>query len=87
MGYFSATSSKIVYYICPNQCAYIDASSRTGRLRTHLKTHSGEMSNKCNQCDYASSQARSLKTHLKTHSGKSKNNATNVTLPLPRQSK
>ena len=24
-------------------------------LRTHLKTHGGEKSNKCNQCDYASS--------------------------------
>ena len=28
-------------------------------------THSGEKSNKCNQCDFASD----LKTHLKTHSG------------------
>ena len=26
-------------------------------LRRHLKTHSGEKSYKCNQCDYASSQA------------------------------
>ena len=32
-----------------NQCAY--ASSRAGHLRKHLKTNSGEKSNKCNQCD------------------------------------
>ena len=35
-------------YKC-NQCDY--ASSHTGHLRTHLKTHSGEKLNKCNQCD------------------------------------
>ena len=33
-----------------------------------MKTHSGEKSNKCNQCDYASSQASNLRRHLKTHS-------------------
>ena len=42
-------------------------------LRTHLKTHSGEKSNKCNQCDFASSHALSLKGHLKTHSGEKSN--------------
>ena len=31
-------------------------------LRTHLKTHHGEKSNKCNQCDFASH----LKRHTKT---------------------
>ena len=31
-------------------------------LLTHLKSHSGEKSNKCNQCDYASSEASSLRT-------------------------
>jgi uncharacterized Zn-finger protein len=38
-----------------------------------LKTHSGEKSNKCNQCDYASSQAGVLRRHLKTHSGEKPN--------------
>ena len=32
-------------------------------------SHSGEKSNKCNQCDFASSYASALWTHLKTHSG------------------
>merc|ERR1712083_1181739 len=31
--------------------------------------HSGEKSNKCNQCEYASSQAGHLREHSKTHSG------------------
>ena len=39
----------------------------------NLKMHSGEKSNKCNQCDYASSQERNLRTHLKTHSGEKLN--------------
>ena len=54
-----------------NQCDY--ASSHAGRLRTHLKTHSGEKSNKCNQCDYTSSHAGNLRQHLKTHSGEKSN--------------
>ena len=37
-----------------NKCDY--SSSRTGQFIRHLKTHGGERSNKCNQCDYASSQ-------------------------------
>ena len=36
----------------------------SGNLRAHLKRHSGEKPNKCNQCDYASSHASHLKTHL-----------------------
>ena len=32
-----------------NKCDYI--SSHGGNLRVHLRTHSGEKSNKCNQCD------------------------------------
>ena len=39
----------------------------------HLKTHSGEKTNKCNQCDFASSRADHLRTHLKTHSGEKSN--------------
>ena len=38
-------------------------------LTAHLKTHNGEKSNICGQCDYASSQSSNLKRHLKTHSG------------------
>ena len=34
-----------------------------------MKTHSGEKSNKCNQCGYAFFQAGHLGEHLKTHSG------------------
>ena len=35
--------------------------------------HSGEKSNKCNQCDYTSSHAGNLRAHLKTHSGEKPN--------------
>ena len=42
-------------------------------LRTRLKIHSGEKSNKCNKCEYASSHAGHLKTHLITHSGEKSN--------------
>ena len=35
--------------------------------------HSGEKSNKCNQCDYASSRAGDLRRHLKTHTGEKSN--------------
>ena len=41
--------------------------------RQHLKTHSGEKTNKCNQCDYASFHAGHLRTHLKTHNGEKPN--------------
>ena len=32
-----------------------------------FETHSGEKSNNCNQCDYASYQADNLRGHLKMH--------------------
>ena len=35
--------------------------------------HSGEKSNKCNQCDFASSRGDVLKTHFKNHSGEKMN--------------
>ena len=35
--------------------------------------HSGEKTNKCNQCDFVSSQASNLRRHLKTHSGEKSN--------------
>ena len=57
-----------------NQCNF--ASSRSGNLRRHLKTHSGEKLNKCNQCDFASSLAGTLRQHFKTHSGEKSNHAT-----------
>ena len=38
-----------------------------------MKTHSGEKSNKCNQCDSSFSQASHLRTHMKTHSGERPN--------------
>ena len=34
----------------------------------HLKTHSGEKLNKCDQCEYASYHAHGLKVHMVTHS-------------------
>ena len=37
-------------------------------FRAHLKIHSGEKLNKCNQCDSESSQEGNLWTHLKMHS-------------------
>ena len=42
-------------------------------LRTHLKRYSGEKSNKCNQCDFASSRAGDLRRHLKTNLGEKSN--------------
>ena len=58
---------------------------KKGPLRTRLKTHSGEKSNKCNQCDYASSWANNVRTHLKTHSGEKPKNVTDVPIPLCRK--
>ena len=37
-------------------------------LRTHLKTHSGEKLNKCNQFDLTSVLASNMRRHLKNHS-------------------
>ena len=66
-----------------NQCDY--ATSRSGDLRKHLKTHRREKQNKCNLCDFASSRAEHLRTHMKNTLEKSKTNATSVTMHLLRQ--
>ena len=55
----SATNVDMQYY----------ASSVKSCFRSHLKSHSGEESNKCNQCIFASSHTSALRTHLKRHSG------------------
>ena len=34
-----------------------------------MKTHKGEKSHKCDQCDYACYQSGNLKKHMKTHNG------------------
>ena len=56
--------------------------SWAGHFKTHLKTHSGERQNKCNQCDFASSRAGNMRTRLKhiwkRTVGKSKTNGTSV---------
>ena len=54
-----------------NQCHY--ASSQTGDLRRHLKTHSREKPIICNWCNYASSKAGNLRTHLKMYSEETSN--------------
>ena len=48
----------------------------------HLKTHSGEKSNKCNECNYASSQAGDLRKHLEKHSGEKSNKCNECKLAL-----
>ena len=50
------------------------ASSYGHVLRRHLKTHSEEKSNKCNQCDFVSSRSDSLAVYLKMHSREKPNN-------------
>ena len=61
--------------ICTSATPYFVsfASSQAGDLMRHLKTHSGEKTNKCNQCDFASARLDVLKIHLKMHSGEKSN--------------
>ena len=53
--------STVLQYIKCSRCDCSHACS----LRKHLKTHTGEKTNKCNQCDYASSCGDVLRIHLK----------------------
>ena len=53
-----------------------------GSLRTHLRTHNGEKSKKCNQCNYATAYVSDLRRHLKAHNGEKRNEWSNVTLDL-----
>ena len=69
---------------------FYQASSRAGHQ--HLKIHSAEKSNKCNQCDYASTVEKNwtnvssvtvaghFRRHLKTYSGEKSNKCNQVTL-------
>ena len=70
-----------------NQCHF--ACSDPSYLSKHLKSHSGEKSNKCNKCDFTSIRANNLRRcnlcnfacsdpsylskHLKSHSGEKSN--------------
>ena len=51
----------------------LDISESEITLENLPSSHSGEKSNKCNQCDFASSYASALRAHLKTHSGEKPN--------------
>ena len=57
------------------RCLLLTAPGSARHSGIHLKTHSGEKSNKCNRCDYASSQAGDLKRHLKSTVEKRETNA------------
>ena len=52
---------------------YMLEMDQNGEQRDLGKTTSGEMLNKCNQCDYACSGLSGFWTHLKTHSGEKSN--------------
>ena len=43
------------------------------KLEETFKTHFGDKSNQCNQCEYATSRAGDLRKHLKIHSGEKSN--------------
>ena len=51
----------------------LDISESEITLANLPSSHSGEKSNKCNQCDFASSYASALRTHMISHSGEKSN--------------
>ena len=62
-----------------------NAFSYTGALRTHLKTHSGYKSNKCNQCDFDLLK-QAISEHIEKHTmDKSQTNVINVKMYLLKQ--
>ena len=48
-------------------------TSRPSYYWTHLKIHTGEKSNKCNQCEFGCYDPSSLRSHMKLHSGEESN--------------
>ena len=48
-------------------------TSRLSYHWTHLKIHTGEKSNKCNQCEFGCYDPSSLRSHMKLHSGEESN--------------
>ena len=58
---------------CREKSMCLCIASYAGNLGKHLKIHSGEKSNKCNQRHYASSDEGNLRKHLRTHSGEKSN--------------
>ena len=49
------------------------ACSDPNASNSYLKAHTGEKSNKCNQCDFVSSHTSTLWIYLKMHSGEKSN--------------
>ena len=80
---FESTEWRKVKQMQPMRCDY--ASIKAGALRRHLIRHSGEKSNKCNQCAYVSNEAGDLRTHMKNTVVKNQTDATNATLHPLRQ--
>ena len=55
-------------------CDYVGSS--LGLLWSHMRKHSGEKPNKCDQCPFETSYPESLRRHIKIHSGEKPNKCT-----------